>query len=454
VGGLTRLWRLVPFDTSTVEGRAAERHRRALLTAAAAAAARGTSVLVTLISVPLTLHYLGPERYGMWMAISSALAFLTFADLGVGLGLLNEVSRASGSGDLALMRRRISSAMCALCGIAAAAIVAFALAYAHVPWSALFNVQSEDAVREAGPAVAAMFVLFTLGLPTLVVQRVQAALQLGFVANIWQAAAAVVSLIATLVAVAARAPLPYLVLAVAAAPVLTGAANSVWFLFRAKPELRPRLRDVDLESVSVLLRIGFLFLVLQLGVGLAYTSDNFIIARVLGAQAVSDYAVPAKLFALVSIVLRFVLDPLWPAYSEAFVRGDRGWVLQTFRRTTRLALTISSALSLMLLACSPWLLDLWVGSAIRPSGLLLCALALWAVLETWGHAVAAFLNGLGILRMQVILGTVFAVVCFAARYFAIGHAGVAGIPIATAVAFGVLVILPYAVLIPRLIARL
>ena len=77
------LIRLKPYDVSTPGGRAQERHRRIALTALASAAARGIGVATSLISVPLTLHYLGVERYGLWMTISSVIAMLGFADLGL-----------------------------------------------------------------------------------------------------------------------------------------------------------------------------------------------------------------------------------------------------------------------------------------------------------------------------------------------------------------------------------
>ena len=72
--------RLKPFDTSTQEGRSQERYRRAALTMLSSLAARSVSILTVLISVPLTLGYLGVERYGLWMTISSVIAMLVFAD--------------------------------------------------------------------------------------------------------------------------------------------------------------------------------------------------------------------------------------------------------------------------------------------------------------------------------------------------------------------------------------
>ena len=39
---------------------------------------------LTIAIVPLALDYLGPERYGIWLTLSSFLALLGFMDLGLG----------------------------------------------------------------------------------------------------------------------------------------------------------------------------------------------------------------------------------------------------------------------------------------------------------------------------------------------------------------------------------
>ena len=44
---------------------------------------KGLLVLVNLIAVRLVLGYLGAERYGSWMTISSLLAWIAIADFGL-----------------------------------------------------------------------------------------------------------------------------------------------------------------------------------------------------------------------------------------------------------------------------------------------------------------------------------------------------------------------------------
>src|ERR1035438_6179081 len=100
--------KLLPPRDSTCPGdhaRGTERNRRAVLTGAVATFARAVQVGTSLITVPLTLKYLGNERFGLWMTISSVLAMASFADFGVGNGVLSKVARAFGKDDRSEERR-------------------------------------------------------------------------------------------------------------------------------------------------------------------------------------------------------------------------------------------------------------------------------------------------------------------------------------------------------------
>jgi O-antigen/teichoic acid export membrane protein len=93
------LFRFSPFDISTPEGRSDERYRRTLLSALASLAAKSLSVITALLAVRLTMPYLGPERYGLWMTLGSIFGCLSFADLGLGYSILNVVAEANGKDD-------------------------------------------------------------------------------------------------------------------------------------------------------------------------------------------------------------------------------------------------------------------------------------------------------------------------------------------------------------------
>lgn len=450
---LFKYLRLNPFDTSTEQGRSDERHRRIFLTTVASAFSKVVTVGTSLISIPLTLHYLGTERFGLWMTISSVIAMLGFADLGIGNGLLNAISEANGRDDHEAICHYISSAFVILGGIAALILLVFYIFNPFVPWADFFNVKSPQAIQESGAAIATFVLCFALNIPAGIIQRVQMGLQMGFIGNLWLAAGSILGLIAVLLVINFEMGLPWLVGAMAGLPVVVAFLNSVFFFSYTKPELKPRLALISRTAMKKIAHTGMLFLVLQLAVSVAFASDNIVIARILGADAVAQYAVPDKLFSVIPTLLGMVLMPLWPAYGEAVSRGDGRWIRKTFKKSLLLSLLFSSVSAVILIFGAQSILSVWVGHEVVPPFMLLLGLGLWKVCEACGTALAMFLNGANIVRVQVILSVLLAVTAISLKILLVGKIGIAGTVWATVIAFSLIVLLPYYFLFPGILKR-
>ena len=154
---------------------------------------------------------------------------LAFADFGIANGVLSVVADAHGRDDRAGIRRAVSSGFFLLTGIAAAVAVLFALLYGFVSWSAVFNVSGARASAEAGPALAVFVFCFACNIPLAVVQRTQMGLQQGFMASLWQCVGSISGLVGVLLAIHVEGGLPWLVLALAGAPLLAALLNSLYF---------------------------------------------------------------------------------------------------------------------------------------------------------------------------------------------------------------------------------
>jgi len=102
---------LRPFDVTTEQGRSDERYRLAILSMGANVLSRGVAVVVMVLSVSLTLPYLGAERFGIWMTIASFAGMLSFLDLGVGNALANKVAHAAIHADQHSLRSLISGGL-------------------------------------------------------------------------------------------------------------------------------------------------------------------------------------------------------------------------------------------------------------------------------------------------------------------------------------------------------
>lgn len=446
--------RFRPFETRTAEGRSRERHRRVALTTLASGVAKITAIATALISIPLTLGYLGPERFGLWMTISSVIAILAFADFGVGNGVLNAISEANGRDDHEAIRKYVTSGFFILTIISVGILAVFSAAYSFIPWPELFNVKSHLAVREAGPAITVFTVCFALNIPLGIVQRVQLGLQQGFLSSLWQCLGSVLGLLGILVVVYIKAGLPWLVLAMAGAPLLASVLNGVAYFGYMRPALRPRVEFLSGAAIKKIMHIGFLFLVLQIAIAVAFSSDNIIIARIFGPEAVTQYSVPAKMFSMIGILISLGLTPLWPAYGEAIARGDRSWVEKTLTRSMAVSLCFSTFAAALLVGFGGQVLKIWVGAQIDPSFLLLMGLGIWVILEAGGNAWGVFLNGANVVRMQVIIASLFAISSILFKIFLAKEIGIPGIVWATVITYAITAVIPYMILAPRILAKL
>lgn len=376
---------------------------------------------------------------------------LSFADFGVGNGVLSSVATAHGKDDKRLIQRIVSSGFFILLGIALVVFFVVFLIYPFVSWYRVFNVESDRARAEAGPAIAVFLTIFAVNIPLGIVQRVQIGLQQSFHASLWQCFGSALSLIGILLAIYFEVSLPWLVGALAGAPTVAYIGNNAYFFIFSRPDLIPKIDMVSKETMLNIFKTGSLFFVLQIVMAVAYTSDNLIIAQVLGAASVAEYAVPDKLFSLVVVAIAMILAPLWPAYGEAIARGDDLWVRKTLRKSIIISIVFSFFISGSLVIFGPFVISLWVGHAINPPFLLLLGLGVWKTIEAGAGALAVFLNGTNVVGLQIVLSSATAIAAFALKIYAVLNFNVSGVPWAMIIAFCIFTIFPYIYFLPKII---
>jgi len=441
-------------DCVTNHTRGSERIRRAVLTGGAATLARVVQIGSSLITVPLTLKYLGNERFGLWMTISSVLAMASFADFGVGNGVLNTVAKAFGKDDMEGVRKAVSSGFAVLNTIAALLLLSFFSIYRFVNWADFFRVYSPQARAEAGPALAVFAACFALNISMDVVQRVQLGLQQGYRYGLWQLCGSTVGFIGVLGGIWLHVGLPVLVVALAGAPIFATALNAIHFFGFARPDLRPARKLISQDAISQITRLGGLFFVLQVVSAISFSADNFIIARILGAVNVPEYSIPQRMFSIINLMASMLLSPLWPAYGEAIARGHMAWVRKTLIRSLLIVLTVGGSIAGILLIMAPRFIYWWVGNRIHPPFMLLLGLAIWITMDCCAGAIVTFFNGASAIKLQVITAVVGGPCCLALKIVFVHRFGIMGIPWSTIIVCCLTSVVPYALYVPRLLKRM
>jgi O-antigen/teichoic acid export membrane protein len=432
---LISLFRLRAFDANSEERRSRERYKRATLNMLAAAAARGVAVCTAVISVPLTLHYLGAERYGMWMTLSSLIAMMSFADFGLGNGLLNSLAEANGTNDTIRARRAVSTAFFLLLGIATCLVLATLLISKFISWAQVFNVTDSRAALESGPSVTVFILFFALGLPLGILQRIQMAYQEGFANSLWQTLGNLFGLLGLVVAIRAAVGLPVLVASISAGPVMASILN--WrSVFRVHHSaLRPKWAHFDICCVRSLAAVGGVFFLMQIFGSIALSTDNIIIAQALGPKSVATYSLITRAFSIVAIVPMLFVSQLWPAYGEAYARGDLKWIRRTVYTTLWVNFILVTLISIIMLIFGKALLRLWVGPSIQFPLALSIPIACSTIVITSSHAIGIFLLGINKLRFSLVAMLLLAPVTLLSKLYLVGKVGLLGVAWATAIPY-------------------
>ncbi len=88
---------------------------------------KGISVTTSFILVPLTIHYLNPVNYGIWLTLYSVISWFGLLDIGLGNGLRNKFAEALASNDVKSAKIYLSTAYAMLSIIMGLACVLFLL---------------------------------------------------------------------------------------------------------------------------------------------------------------------------------------------------------------------------------------------------------------------------------------------------------------------------------------
>jgi O-antigen/teichoic acid export membrane protein len=404
--------------------------------AAASVVAKAVSLACLLAQVPLAVGYLGTELFGLWMTLTSVLAMMAFADLGLGASVQNEAAAALGRDRPNDACTHCSAALAMLSWVGAALALTLLALWKFLPWTDWLGIHDLALASEARRGLAVLIALFCLTLPLTSVGRVAYGLQLGWLASAWYAAINVLTLAAVAAASGLRLGFASFV-AAAALPPLVGHVLLAAHLFK---KLRWRFADLPRPTAAemrALLRVGCPFVAPQL-VALALSSaPTAIIASVLGPAAVTPYALSQRLLSVFGILQQIFLNQLWPAYTEARTRGDRAWLRKTYARSCALSIAFVALPQSAFVVWGSPVTALWTSHAILLAPGFALACGVQAAAFTLGLPSAFLLNSEGRLRAQTLGGLAALGLALGAMPAALAHWGIESAPWILAVAWAV-----------------
>lgn len=356
---------------------------------------------VSFLIVPITLTYLAPEQYGIWMTLSSILFWFSFFDVGLGNGMRNYLAQAIAEKDSKKGQTYLTTTLIMISTIAlfiALLIVclAFTLNFNKVfNTITLDNTQLRQAVIIACLFTIIVFVVKNIG-------TVYVALQKYAINDILIVSGNMVALllIYILTKIKPEGNLNDVVLIFTSIPVIVFLIGGIP-LFKRHPELRPTINSFDWTLGKQLLKKGLGFFFIQITSCLViFGGSNLFITQYVGPEAVTTYNIAYKYFNLLAIGYIIIVSPMWNAYTDAYVKKDYAWI----RRTFRYALMIwggTVLAGLLMLLFSQIFYNLWIGDSVTVPLSVSTSVFLFISFFNLNNCVTALINGLNKIYVQI-----------------------------------------------------
>lgn len=405
------------FDIRGEDG-AYDRNRRLVFSIFTSVLAKFIAIGSTLITMPLTLNYLGTEMFGVWMVISGVIGFLVFSDLGIGMGLQNALSKCIGQRDEKSPKFFIADAYIILTLVASLISVLICVFFSVFPIYSLFNLKDEESILNSVLAMKYSLLAFTLGMPISLIQRVLNGLQKTYKTNLIMLTGSFLSLFAIFLSVYLDLGIIVLSVLFIVAPIMSQLVYSIFFYFNEK-ELMPRISNFRIRYLKQITAAGIWTVLVQIIYSAKMNLPTILIASTLGLIAVAEFSIVQKLTALVATMITMALQPLWVVYGEAYHSGDKSWIEFTLRKSLSLVFLLTSLAAIIFQFFGQDLIEIWIGDSIQSNKVFIGIFSLWMIASTLNVALTMLMNGTNNFRTQAKLSFIFVVFgLFLIYYFA------------------------------------
>jgi len=395
---------------------------------------RGGSIVLQFVLVSLIINYIKPDAYGVWLTLSSLVSWIAIFDIGIGNGLRNKLSESLAREDYRISKIYVSTTYAIISIIAVVLIMLYFIVSPFVNWQAVFN---SDFIpkKELHTVVTVVSLCFFLKFVADIINVVSAAFQMVSISSILLFLSNVALTGAVwILTKTTSASLVLLALCLSFIPVLISIGGTVYLFSKKFNKVSPSLKTIDFKKSKGIVGLGSQFFILQI-IGLViFQTDNILIAQLFHPADVTDFNISYKYFSIVMMLFTIILTPYWTAYTEAYHKKEYSWIKKSIATLIKYWI-IGIVVLFVMIICANFVIKLWVGDAISVSLPLSISLCMYIIIFNWNSIFANFLNGVGKIRLQIILAIIAGIIniplCFVfVKYF---HMGLYAMPLANVV---------------------
>ena len=399
---------------------------------------KGGAVIANFLLVPITINYLNVENYGLWLTISSFISWFTFFDVGLGNGLRNKFAEARAKKKNDLAKAYVSSAYYSIGFIGVLLFLVFWTFNFFIDWTKVFNANINlfNDLKILMPCIVGLFVLqLVLKLITsifLADQNHSIQVKIHFFTQV------ICLCIVWFLTQVSEGSLIVFGIIFSGAPVILLLWLNIFMFYGKYKDIKPTFKLWKIKYLKDIMGLGVEFFIIQIAGVILFSTDNFIISRLYGPEEVVPYNVAFKYFSVVTMIFSIIVSPYWSSFTEAYIKEEYKWIKKSIKNILKIWLIIPLLLAVMMFVSDKFY-NIWIGDKIDVPVKLSLAMAFFVLLFTFNNIFVFFINGVGKIRLQLIISIISMLLNIPLSIFLAKHLnfGLSGIILATTISIAI-----------------
>lgn len=167
-----------------------------------------------------------------------------------------------------------------------------------------------------------------------------------------------------------------------------------------------------------------------------FSTSNLIISNLFGPESVTSYNIAFKYINVCLMVFSIILTPYWTAVTDAYHRKDFNWIKKTYKTLNKIWY-IFIGLIILLITISKIVFKIWIDDQVYISYSLIISVGVYMIMLMKSNLYSTFYNGLGYLKIQLIVALLESVLYALFLYLLIPLFGLVSVPFALALTIGI-----------------
>lgn len=379
------------------------------------------SIIITFFMLPITIGYVSSELYGIWLSLAAILAWFQFLDIGLSSGMKNKLTEAIAKRHFKRAKILVSTTYFGMIIIFLPIAVIGYFLVPYISWTQLLNVDPHFQ-EEIVCTMQILSVMLCLQMIVNVIVPIVASYQRVAFSQSFLVFGNSLAFILIIVSKILLPPsLPLLAIIIGGSPIFVTFLASV-ILFSGKYRIvSPRPRYVKPRFLKEILSLGVKFFIINVQAVIVYQSTNVLISHVSSPEVVTSYNIAYQYLSLSIFIFSNITMTLWPAYTDAYVKGDIEWMKKTRNKMNKILLLCIGMCALFALI-SPLVYHIWIGDRATITNTMTWFVAIYVCAYCYMNLNGIFIIGVGKVYVETIVVIIGALLyiptsLFLSRYF-------------------------------------